>query len=105
MKVTGNLVVTSVYTKIDEVGHWFGLFHTFQDGCEGEGDMVDDTPAQLVTSNNGTCPAGKDTCPDLPGLDAWNNYMDYSSDICRDSFTLGQRRRMHNMFETIRAGK
>ncbi|VUC28855.1 unnamed protein product [Clonostachys rosea] len=93
-------------SAVHEVGHWFGLFHTFEGGCEGEGDYIDDTPAQTVTSANGTCPIGtKDTCPDLPGTDMVNNYMDYTADPCRDTFTPGQYSRMHNVFWAVRAGK
>uniref|UniRef100_A0A8H7K9M0 Peptidase M43 pregnancy-associated plasma-A domain-containing protein n=1 Tax=Bionectria ochroleuca TaxID=29856 RepID=A0A8H7K9M0_BIOOC len=91
---------------IHEVGHWFGLFHVFAGGCEGEGDYIDDTPAQKVTSADGTCPLGtKDTCPDLPGTDMVNNYMDYTADPCRDTFTPGQKTRMHDVFWAVRSGK
>ncbi|KAF8998948.1 hypothetical protein BDQ17DRAFT_1328548 [Cyathus striatus] len=49
-------------------GPWnVGLFHMFQGGCYGEGDMVDDTPAKDDSTYG--CHISRDTCPHVPRED------------------------------------
>ncbi|CAG9990121.1 unnamed protein product [Clonostachys byssicola] len=87
-------------TSVHETGHWFGLIHTFEGGCVGDNDLVDDTPAQASASAG--CPTGRDSCPLKPGLDPIHNYMDYSSDECYTEFTSGQIDRIHSFWDKYR---
>jgi len=95
-------------TLTHEIGHWVGLYHTFQGGCNGDGDLIDDTPAEAAatygcpTTNPDTCsgeghdrkstfmcsPSGSVTY--LRSLPAIYNFMDYTDDSCMDNFTPGQ---------------
>ncbi|CAD6936061.1 unnamed protein product [Tilletia controversa] len=79
-------------TATHEVGHWLGLFHVFEGGCSGGGDLVDDTPPQ--SRHTFGCPSSQDSCAG-GGADSIHNFMDYSIDSCMNEFTKGQNRRMH----------
>lgn len=82
-------------TGTHEVGHYLGLFHTFQGGCGfggpyTSGDLIADTNAQ--NSPTFSCPSSAPSSCSSP--DPYENYMDYSDDICMYRFTQEQINRM-----------
>lgn len=87
-------------TTTHEVGHWLNLFHIWGDdgtACSGS-DQCDDTPNQ-GGANQSNCPGFPHlSCDNTPNGDMFMNYMDYTVDGCKNTYTQGQTNRMRAIF-------
>lgn len=104
-------------TAVHEIGHNFGLWHTFQGGCANQdvqqltstnctlpGSILglgDDTPALSAPTSG--CPSGN-VAGGCSVNKQYQNYMDYTDDACYSMFTNIQVARMHWVLENCRAG-
>ncbi len=81
-------------TATHEVGHYLGLYHTFNGGCAGgncytRGDRICDTNDEGSPTSG--CPSSRSSCGSSAPI---HNYMDYSDDRCMNEFTPEQSNRM-----------
>ena len=98
-------------TLAHEIGHLFGLLHPFETiggpgpcvlgDCETTGDLICDTPPQIVLENSCAALSIQDTVIDSCGTNEpafIRTFMGYVYDECMDVFTTDQVQRMQ---ETI----
>ncbi len=93
------------YTAVHEIGHYLGLLHVFQGGCDiGDDDGVIDTPKMDDDSDTyRLCDEGKNTCP-ADGDDPIHNFMGYTPDDCMYEFTAGQMVNVFDIVEMLKPG-
>lgn len=90
-------------TTTHEVGHYLGLYHTFNGGCASaascstNGDRICDTNPEGSPTYG--CPASRSSCGFAAPFD---NYMDYTDDACMARFTPNQVNRMRCTIEHYR---
>jgi len=91
-------------TATHEVGHWLGLYHTFQGGCGANknSDRVADTEKEGSAAFG--CPVNRNSC-NGGTTDPVTNFMDYSDDSCMDNLTTGQKDRIDAIHSVYRFGQ
>ena len=100
-----NPLVRTGKMLVHEMGHYLGLRHIWGDGDCTMDDFIDDTP-RTNKSSAFDCNSNSNNCVDtilgndLP--DMVENYMDYSSGDCQNSFTQGQINVMRTVIENYR---
>jgi len=100
---------------IHEFGHYFDLYHTFEENCINEdcllnGDLICDTPPDS-SQTSVACGMMENSCDTdtQSGLftvdqeDLYENYMDYSNSRCNNTFTQGQKDRMRLTLAGVRS--
>ncbi len=115
---TDGIVVTGLGDMLaHEMGHYLGLYHTFEGldcrnyDCNLDGDRVCDTPPDASVKNSASCTSPENSCATdtLSGFtinvpDQIANFMDYGNASCHNEFTQGQADRMRAAIAIQRSG-
>lgn len=105
-------------TAVHEIGHNFGLYHPFDNGCAtndfaqllSAGCLLppsllapaDDVPNQSNPTSGCPAPGAASGCSAAPRM--FQNFMDYTDDACYSMFTIGEVKRMEWVLENCRPG-
>ncbi|WP_227990784.1 M43 family zinc metalloprotease [Flavisolibacter ginsenosidimutans] len=92
-------------TLTHETGHYFNLYHIWGDdngACTGT-DYVDDTPNQADASSGAYTGVRTDACTSVGNGIMYQNYMDYTNDVCLVMFTTQQASRMETALSLYRS--
>ncbi|HYF30625.1 MAG TPA: M43 family zinc metalloprotease [Chitinophagaceae bacterium] len=98
---------------IHEMGHYLGLYHTFQGGCSNndcltDGDRICDTPPDQSTvgvscnTSVNSCTTDAQSGFSTDQNDLHKDYMDYGNWNCMSVFTQGQSDRMNWVVQNVR---
>ncbi len=106
-------------TAVHEIGHNFGLYHPFDNGCTSDDFRqlssagcslpanllapADDVPHQSAPTQGCPNPGVSNGCAP-PAVKMFQNYMDYTDDGCYSMFTKGEVSRMEWVLENCRSG-
>ena len=95
-----NGITTEGKILVHEIGHYLGLRHIWGDGDCSKDDFLHDTPRSDNSSQFG-CNKNLNSCLDtIEGVDLPNmieNFMDYSSSKCQNTFTKQQSNLMRKI--------
>lgn len=80
-------------TATHEIGHWLGLIHTWGDEVCGT-DYCADTPPAERANRSRNCTELFSTCNGVRTRNMIENYLDYSPDLCMNTFTNDQKKRV-----------
>lgn len=106
---------------VHEVGHYLNLMHIFEGGCAGanaagsasdpcdlNGDMICDIEPSTTQNINCNAPVPNTCSATYPTGTTTNDmiedYMSYADDDCMNTFTQGQKLRMHATLNALRSG-
>jgi hypothetical protein len=103
--VFGNKTGTALFgsyssgrTTTHEVGHWFGLIHTWGDAFCGT-DYCEDTPKASGPNNTKRCSTSQSNCDGILRIPMIENFLDYTPDSCMNTFTQDQKGRVRAILE------
>ncbi|MCY7351426.1 MAG: T9SS type A sorting domain-containing protein [Cytophagaceae bacterium] len=80
-------------TATHEIGHWLGLIHTWGDSFCGD-DFCADIPVTERPNRTRNCTEMFSNCNGTRTRNMIENYLDYSPDLCMNTFTEDQKRRV-----------